>query len=119
VDWGFPALGVISRFHDEDYAKVLRHAPDGFQFELHAAPVRRPGSKVNVTRPSGVPKKLAANSHDGGRDMSASNSPTPDEIDAVIFDMIAAEAALVQNPRQIPPTPSRHLFAINCKQRPG
>jgi hypothetical protein len=23
----------------------------------------------------------------------------------------------VQNPRQIPPTRSRHFFAINCKQR--
>ena len=39
-------------------------------------------------------KEMAANSHDGGRNMSASTSPSP-EIDAVIFDMIAAEAAQV------------------------
>ena len=30
---------------DEDYAKVPRHVPDGFQFELHAVPVR-PALKV-------------------------------------------------------------------------
>jgi hypothetical protein len=34
--WDKPCLS------DEDYAKVPRNVPEGWQFELHAAPVRRP-----------------------------------------------------------------------------
>jgi hypothetical protein len=38
----FLPWGSFPDFSDEDYAKVPRQVPDGWQFELHAAPVCSP-----------------------------------------------------------------------------
>jgi hypothetical protein len=43
-----------SGLSDEDDAKVPRHVPDGWQFELHARPVRPVLTIIEGSRPSGA-----------------------------------------------------------------